>query len=261
MRGFLLSIKINRFNTALDSLKTGHRLNQRLFETYGSTYGTTRPACMDQAKSVNRGNQYSYTPAPDSRPVQRDATLGDFVLDQLVEAGKEMSNLHLQEFCDKHKDERDFRKDRDLLRPFQEAETMAKRMMKQGHYELSDELKLITIHVDKVYDAYRKSLVSRITASPEKKQGSRNVSEPPTTNSARQFAEGPPTFVTGNVRAIKASYAYASCSVTFAFAVAYHDLCMIKATASGDVPTTRLIAETMDIKSSFLRVLGRNCGG
>jgi len=218
---------------------------------------------MDQTDLVDQGNQYAYTPAPDSRPpIQRDNdTLGPFILDQLMEAGEEMRDMHLQELHDKYKDDRDFRKDRDLLRPFQDAQAMAERMMEQGNYEFSEELKLIATHVDEIYIAYKKSPVVRMSSALQRRnRGKPKVSESSTTEFARQFFEGPPTFVTGDVRAVKASCAYTKCTATFAFAVAHRDLCAIKATASGDVPTTRLIAETMDIRPSFLRVLGRSGG-
>lgn len=217
---------------------------------------------MVQVDSVDRGHRYSYTPPSDSRlPVTRNDSLGTFILDHLVEAGEEMRDTHLRKFQDMYRGDRDYRKDRDLMRPFQEAQIRAERMKDQGDSEAAEELKLVTTHVHEVYKAYGKFWVSyRSSESHKKTQDSFKNSESLTTQFARQFTESPPTFVIGDVRSIKASYAYTKFSAPFAFAVAYHDLCAIKATALGDVPTSRLIAETMDIRSSFLRVLDRNSG-
>lgn len=217
---------------------------------------------MAQVDSVDRGHQHSYTPLPDSRPpVTRDDALGTFILDQLVEAGEEMRNTHLRKFQDTYKEDRDYRNDRDLMRPFQEAQIRAERMKDQGDSEAAEELKVVTTHVHEVYKAYGKFWAAYLSSkSHQKNRDILKSSESQATEFARQFIESPPTFVFGDIRAIKASYAYTECSAPFAFAVAYHDLCAIKATALGDVPTSRLIAETMDIKSSFLRVLDRSSG-
>jgi hypothetical protein len=178
-------------------------------------------------------------------------------LDQLVAAGAEMRDTHLQSFENMHKKNRDYRRDQDLLRPFREAEIRAARME-----ETRKEFKLITAHVDDVHLEYQKFWAARISSAPHKENGdSGRVSDSPTTKLARRFAEEPATLITGDVRAIKASYAYTKYSTTFAFAVAFHDLCALKATSLGDVPTYRLIAETMDIRSSFLRVLDRSSSG
>jgi RNA-dependent RNA polymerase len=217
---------------------------------------------MTHVDSVDRGHQHFYTLPPDSRPpVKRDDGLDTFILERLEEAGEAMRTTHLRKFEDTYREDRDYRKDQDLMRPFQEAQIRAEQMKNQGNSQAAEELKLVTTHVHEVYEAYRKFwAVSLNSKSHKKSQDSLKSAESPTTEFARQFTEGPPTFIIGDVRAIKASYAYTKCSAPFAFTVAYHDLCAFKATALGDVPTSRLIAETMDIRSSFLRVLDRSSG-
>jgi hypothetical protein len=105
---------------------------------------------MIRSSPVNQGQQLSYNSARDAAlTVQRNNALGVFILDQLVAAGKEMSDTYLHDLEERYKSVRDSRKDRNLMRPFHEAEKLAGETD-----EARKDLKLITAHVDDVYDKY-----------------------------------------------------------------------------------------------------------
>jgi RNA-dependent RNA polymerase len=248
-----------RFNTCLDSPKTGHRLIHDIFLKDQAEYGRLRPSCMvpmDHAESAIQ----TYQSAP---PVERNKSLGTFILDSLVTAGHELRTRHLQAY-DRHFTSLDQRLDNDLMKPLISATERAKQMKEQKYPKFSEELAAVVAHVKDVQTLYqkfwatpRKPLKTRST-----KGSNRRELDTAAADIARQFVEGPPgcaTFLTPNLTAIKASLAY-SYSASFGFAMAYRDLCTIKAMASEHVPTARTFAETMSIAPSFLRVLGENSG-
>ena len=206
---------------------------------------------LDHADSAVKGYQSAV-------PVKRSESLGIFILDSLVTAGHELRKRHLQAY-DKHLLRLDERLDRDLKKPFEAAEARAKQMKNQKYSKFSDELDTVMAHVRDVQTIYQRFWAS---ATPQKrtKGSTRKELDAGASDVARRFAEGPPdchTFLTPNLGAIKASYAY-TLSPSFGFAMAYRDLCTIKAIASEHVPTARSFAETMSIAPSFLRGLGEN---
>jgi len=254
-----MSSKGCRFNTCLDSPKTGHRLENHIFLEDRAQYGHPRPSCMvtmDQVDSAGQGHQ-------STAPVERSKHLGTFVLDSLVAAGRELRIRHLQTY-DLLLAGLDGRPDHDLLKPFKDATTMANEMERQKCQKFRDELMSLKAHVDEVQKAYQKLWASprKPSSSRTKKGGNRKDIDAALADIARQFAEGPSNyhnFMTPNLAQIKASYAY-SLSATYGFSMAYRDLCTIKAVASQHIPIARSFAETMSIAPSFLRVLGENSG-
>ena len=243
----------------MDSPKTGHRLKKHIFQEDRAQYGRPRPSCMiplDQVDVIGQGYQ-------SSAPVERNTSLGPFVLDSLAMAGRELRIRHLQAY-DKLADGLDSRADQDLMRPFNEAQARAEEMKAQQFNKFSDELEIVKAHVREVRVDYQKfwgSSPRKASSSRTKKKGNHKEVDGAAADIARKFAEGPSnhTFVTQNLAAIKASYAY-SLSATFGFSMAYRDLCTIKAYSSQHVPTARSFAETMSIAPSFLRILGQNSG-
>jgi RNA-dependent RNA polymerase len=212
---------------------------------------------LDQADAA--GQQYQ-----SGVPVQRSPSLGTFILDSLDMAGRELKTRHLRAF-DNLKNHFDARVDHDLIQPFTEAETRANKLKEQNCHKFSDELEAVVAHVEEVRLIYNKFWALRDKLSNStKKGGNRKEVDAGLANIARIFAEGPAdfhTFMTPNLAAIKAAYAYQlSTNSAFGFSMAYRDLCTIKAIASQHIPTTRLFAEAMSIGSSFLRVLGENSG-
>jgi RNA-dependent RNA polymerase len=244
-----------RFNTCLDSPKTGHRLKDDIFLEDRAEYGRPRPSCMvvDRVESGIQTHQSTL-------PVKRNKSLGIFILDSLVTAGHELRTRHLQAY-DMHLTSLDHRPDDDLMGPFKAAKKRAEQMKKQNYLKFSEELDAVDVHVKHVQTLYQK-FWAKPSSSRATKGSSRRELDTAASDIARQFVEGPPgcaAFLTPDLTAIKASRAY-TLSASFGFAMAYRDLCTIKAMASEHVPTARTFAETMSIAPSFLRVLGENSG-
>jgi RNA-dependent RNA polymerase len=250
---------IYRFNTCLDSPKTGHRLKHNIFLEDQAKYGRSRPSCMvpvDHAESAIQTYQSTL-------PVERNKSLGTFILDSLVTAGHELRTRHLQAY-DRHLTSLDHRPDGDLMEPFKAAKKRAEQMKAQNYPKFSEELDAVDVHLKHIQTLYQKFWATprKPPSSRATRGSSRRELDAAASDIARQFVEGPPgcaAFLTPDLTAIKASRAYAL-SASFGFAMAYRDLCTIKAMASEHVPTARTFAETMSIAPSFLRVLGENSG-
>src|ERR1700734_4041997 len=106
-----------RFNTCLDSSKTGHRLKHDIFLDDQAKCGRPRPSCMgpiDHAECAIQTYQSAL-------PVERNKSLGTFILDSLVTAGHELRTRHLKAYDDRHLEHLDERRDRDLMKPFELA--------------------------------------------------------------------------------------------------------------------------------------------
>jgi hypothetical protein len=211
---------------------------------------------LDQIDSAGQGYQ-------SAAPVERSKSLGIFILDSLVTAGDDLRKRHLKAY-DQFLKRLDERPDHDLTKPFKDARAVAERMKKDHYPRFSSELEAVIAHVDEVRTRYQRHWATsdKTSSSRAKKGSNRKDLDAATADIARQFAEGPPdsnNFMTPNLAAIKASYAY-TLSMKFAFSMAYRDLCTIKAVASEHVPTARTFAEVMSIAPTFLRVLGENSG-
>jgi RNA-dependent RNA polymerase len=231
-----------RFTTCLDSAKSGLRLSREAFKEDQKQYGRPRASCMVALDKSRIDREYQTYGPP-----KRKQSLGTFILDNLVATGNELRDIHLRAYGGLKKNA-DWKPDRDLTKPFKEAEKRAKEIQRQGFSGFVDELEIIKAHVVKVREAYR-----TFWASPSKR-GEKKKKSP---DFACQFVEGPPEdsiLLTADVAAIKASYAY-YLSANFALTVAFRELCTIKAIASQHLPVTRSFAEAMSIGASFVRVL------
>jgi hypothetical protein len=230
------------FTTCLDSAKTGLELLETVFAVDQKQYGRPRPSCMTRIDK----SESPYQNSSNSVPFLRHKDLKKFILDSLVASGDKIETKHLAAYDDLLRNV-DQRPDRDLMRPFEEAEKKAKLIEGQGFGNFVRDLEIIKAHVEKARESCREYwALSKV----EKKQ------KPP--DFAHQFAEGPSgdlVYSTADVNAIKASYAY-TLGVPFALSVAFRDLCTIKAATSQQLPIAKFFAETMSIGSSFLRVLG-----
>jgi len=192
--------------------------------------------------------------------VKRNESLGIFILDALVAAGRELKDRKLAAY-DKFKANLDKRADPDLVTPFNDAQKKAKEW--NG---FSDDLAAIKAHVENVRELYQKHWATTSPSKPSgskgKRAGNRKDRDAGLADITRQFVEGPINcrgFNKHQVAAIKASYAYTR-SVAFGFSMAWIDLCAIKAEASKHVPTARSFSEAMSIGPSFVRVVGENRG-
>ena len=159
-------------------------------------------------------------------------------------------------------------RDPDLLRPYNTAADHALDVLDQTkNHVLTDELKVIRKHVEKAEQAWGRVVAQQRAkkeelVSPRKKRVKRQRSEPdPMVLVTQMYAEDlPPNSVIllQNIREIKASYAY-QLKASFGFAVAFRDLCMIKAHASkgGIAPIVRSFDEAKSIPASYTRAVTR----
>ena len=245
-----------RFTTCLDSRKTGHRVQREVFQKDSRRFGWPLPVCLHQ--SVDEEIQRD--------PIaKRGRTLAPFVLDALQDFSREVEKGVLT----KYKDLGDTpgmgsglrKQDEDLLKPYQRISEKFSKMeplhIDEFLRQARRELKMIEDHV---------KARQREWAEAFRPQGSHKEVPASTKRTAistlrQKFASGPDVphiSLISNVAAIRASYAYKQCkseSSTFAFAMAFEELCLIKAQESGGTTLDRDFAELMAIPKSTVRVL------
>ncbi|KAM5539861.1 hypothetical protein V8D89_006364, partial [Ganoderma adspersum] len=234
------------FNTVLDSRKTGHRVKEDVLKKDKRNFNKEIPPSLQARKGDNsqqRGNQ--------KLPFKRDRALGQFILDYLFDAGREMQAEQIK--CYDSLKPRFFGSDADLLRPWEKMKGPI-----GDSSPVAADLALIQAHVDahiKKWQAItgRKSS-NRATPSARGKAGARTAKSGQTQYDelARSYATGP-EFSPGsllalfaNIEELKASCAYAT-KPGFAWNVAFQALCHIKVAAQGSVAFTAEFADLMSI--------------
>lgn len=154
--------------------------------------------------------------------------------------------------------------DKELLAPYSEANDQATRLREQFKVTAyDDELSRIRKHVWAAFDLFRGASASARN-SPQKKgsKSGKPKQEDPMLAAARAYAGLVENIVfISNVEQVKASFAYAQ-SETFAFNVAFQELCHIKAMASagGHTPTLRMFDEAKTASASYFRALRASDG-
>jgi RNA-dependent RNA polymerase len=241
---FIASHNFVSGNVLLDANKTGLRLKQAVFQADKNKFGE-RPISMGGKSDRRPGN---------SNP---------FVLDDLREAGK----LYRDAFMTKFDRSLDgsllpaHMHDPDLIRPFEVAKQKSERL--QAEYpSLAEELNAIKEHVDTVYNKWyaitqnRKEEESAATTSTSKSKKAAAREPNPYDKIAADFHKFPQTELTCDVPEVAASYACKK-SESFAFSVAYQQLCTIKAKASpdGSVTLVRSFDLMKDIPGSGRRMI------
>ena len=201
------------------------------------------------------GDDSSETPRL-SRPPQ----LGTFVLDALLDHGKKIWQDYDETYRELRSRIPNAPRDHDILRPYEEAKTCFTTDPRSG------ELDILMKHVKKCRSDWAGlGSFARAPASPnakaqadaKQKQGSAVASI------KKEFATGPPpesipalySEPNGSrmVREIKASFAY-FLGEKFAFEVAFHDICALKASANGDAyPVHGKFRDIVTISSSVAR--------
>lgn len=170
----------------------------------------------------------------------RPARLGKFALDALLDHGKKLWG----EYNDKYKTLKSNTlsrpNDPDLLRPYEEAKSG---FTSPPH---SEQLEILLKHVKKCRSDWAR--LGQFAQSPASSNARARADEKQRRSSAvanikKEFATGPPpesmidlySQYRGStmVKEIKASFAY-SLGEKFAFEVAFHDLCSLKARANDD---------------------------
>lgn len=243
-----------RFTTCLDSKKTGHRVLESTFSQDSKRYGMGLPDCMRSDEERSEWNQSSH--------IRRGEALGPFVLDSLREFGMRLSGDFLSEYHQLNSQSgvsRFATADLDLLRPHQQiVEKLSKTESRRGVNsedfirEANRELRMIEDHVQ--------GLKSRWPSVFSGKK-SRSVQAREKAALRQSFVTGPDVphlSLLGDVPAIRASYAYKKCNpenANFAFAMAFEDLCNIKARESGGTTLGREFVELMTIPKTAVRTL------
>lgn len=225
----------------MDSSKTGHRLKPEVFEKDRAQFGTL--------KMVSN--------SPSSTPFLN-------ILSLLQEAGQKKGHQLFERYEAQRPEGPRQSRDPDLCKPYQLATDYALTAYDQSKIAaFTDEMSRIRTHVKEALKLFHEaSLQSQAKQdSPTKRsRGARKQKsdqEDPMLASARAYAEPVKDIVlTRDVEQVKASYAYRE-SPSFAFSVAFRELCHIKALASSDgiVPSIRIFDEGRTFSASFLRSL------
>ena len=220
-----------RFNTLLDSSKTGLRLKPGVFDKDRVKFGNPVPNFEESSKP--------------------------FILHALLRAGKNEGEKLLQEY-DEIGQGVD-RPDKDLKAPYNNCADFVNKAYENGFPIFSEQLGLVRKHVEKAQEAYKKACGKSKERSPQKKPKRRQDQKDPMVNASRMFAEEVEKVnLIPNIKEVKASYAY-HLAPKFAFAMAFQDLCLIKARASpsGIAPSTRSFDEAKTVSSKYLRAVAR----
>jgi len=188
-----------------------------------------------------------------------------FIFHSLHTAGQLTANDLMSQY-DQLAGVEELNRDPDLVQPYKTVSEHALKVFDETKNRvLTNEMDAIRAHVNKAEKAWGKVVAAQRSkkealATPRKKRVKR--SEPdPMVRVAQMYAEDlPPGEVIffQNIREIKASYAY-RLTPSFGFAVAFQDLCVIKAQASkgGIAPIVRSFDEAKSIPSAYTRALTR----
>lgn len=225
--------------TLLDASKTGHRL---------------RPGILDK----DRKAYSSWAQQPPNSESLPD------ILKQLKVAGEKKGEELLGQYREAGSKVDDYKyPDNDLAAPYKAAADHALKVYTvTKKRDFTDELALIRKHVDNAKKTYDTAISRKDRQpSPKSQKGLRIKSdqEDVTLKAAREYADPIKNILLiRNVEEVKASYAYIIKS-SFAFSVAFNELCLIKvrASAEGFAPSLRIFDEGKSFTPAFLRALPR----
>lgn len=238
---------LGRSNTCLDSGKTGLRVKEAVFKSDMRKYNKELPESL--AKEGDGSDE-----------CHRSSRLGKFVLDALLEHGKEIWRGHNDKYKSLRPKALGKPNDHELLRPYEEA------MAGFTSPPYSEQLKILKDHVQKCRRDWAglggssrspASPNARVRAEARQRQGSTVA------NIRKEFTAGPPPELIPDlyslprglrmVKDIKASFAY-SLGEKFGFEVAFHDLCALKAGANEEeYPISGRFRDVMVISPAVAR--------
>ncbi|KDR85760.1 hypothetical protein GALMADRAFT_53536 [Galerina marginata CBS 339.88] len=241
------------FATLLDSSKTGHRLKAGILASDLKRFG--KPSTQAIASSSSQDVRIALPTSKDILGLLKAAA---------TKKGDELISRHkAKELADLDDDT----KDMDLLRPYDRAIALGLQAYEQHKITaFTDELSIIRKHVDAAFSLfqaacgnYRSKKNQETPSKGGKSSRVKSDQEDLMLACAQAYAsplEG--IFLTHDLEQVKASYAYQLCrsSESFAFTVAFQELCHIKAVASGDLAATlRAFDEARSISRSHLKAL------
>lgn len=188
-----------------------------------------------------------------------------FILHSLEHAGTAAGHELLRKYDEVSGIRNHTATDPDLKAPYNLASSHALKVSQELKMNaFSDELGLIRKHVEAAYDAFRAACAKSEGPSPQKKQKKpRREKKDSMLAAAQLYAQDVPgVLLIRNIDEVKASYAYHLSSGTFAFNVAFRQICDIKAHADsrGVAPSTRPFDEAKALTAQFQRFLKRNDG-
>ena len=252
----------------MDSVKTGHRLKNGVFAEDSRAYDRPQALCMR-----TKEDEDSWQPkANNMLPLPRPSSLGRFILDRLLDVGKELKDQHLIEFG--RLDGKEAR-DQDALQPWKDASRNASQTLpadvldflddavrdrvltaQRDHQQRElDEIKQFVRSMKEEWSRAVQRPSSTKPSSPQKRSFRRQATvSGPLESLVKKFADGPGS------EEQRASLAY-ELNENFAFSVAFKTLCLIKARNAGIVPTASLFADAMTMQSSAIRMLATSRNG
>ncbi len=249
-----------RFTTCLDSRKTGLRVLENVFKQDSRKYAWSLPRCLRVDEEV--GESQNSVP-------KRGGALRPFILDELQNFGESVKDGFLAKY---EKPEGQlavdswFRSnDQHLLRPYQRILEKLSEMRSLPRVKVDDFLAEARRELGAVEEYVKAMKLEWPKACSMRKEPQRKGSKPSQNNGIdvlrRKFASGPDVphlALLCDVPEIRASYAYSLCptnNLHFAFAMAFEELCNMKARESGGTTIDREFTELMSIPKPAVRTL------
>lgn len=233
----------------LDSRKSGLVVKEDVFKQNEKDYNHNPPPCLAKNGKSSAGHR------------RRSLFLPPFILDELQAFGQTLYREHSNKYNKLETRGLDRIKDKDLLRPYEDALIVAGQIP-----QVEEDLKIIKKYVDDLEGDWLEVVHSdnqRNTSgeSTSKSKEARKIKNAKVARIAQALERTPAGIqILGyfhSVDAIKASYAY-SLRPKFAYSVAMRQLCDIKAHSKGSTAFTTTFAETMSIAPAAAKVLAKS---
>ena len=248
---------INRFNTILDSRKSGLRVKEEVYRADKLVYDKSRPKCLPSKVDTD-----SISTPYNQAILRRPAALPRFVLEVLQESGEGMRDKLLSGY-DALRENAGLRDaDPDLLLPYEQAATLSDHPVFGPHLAIVKEH--VRAHILQWQNAARQSKIG--SPSKTRRAKARSAARSSAISEKKRwkdlgqsFANGPqlppdsPLVLLGSIETIVASCAY-TMNARFAWSVAFQPLCKIKAARQGSIGMAGHFADSMSISSSAVRV-------
>ncbi|KAF8131526.1 RNA dependent RNA polymerase-domain-containing protein [Boletus edulis] len=245
------------FTTCLDASKTGLRVKSSVFDKDREQWGAKKSWYqwkLEQGKEKGKGVK--------SNPpnlLKREGSSEPFILDVLMMEGEKLREEALQKYRSLKAQSTD--QDQDLSRPWIVAKAKAAQARSQGILGFSENLEDIKAQVEKASEKYHRAVAISQGTGPKATSSSARLGDSHYDEAASVFAQSPPFrgfvfFSDEDVQTLKASFASTK-GLSFAFSVAFHDLCAIKARAAGNIALTHQFAQCITVPNIVARTLSQ----
>lgn len=235
----------------MDASKTGLRVKQPVFDQDRQQWGAKQPWYawkLEQGKSAKNTSQ---------KPLLKRQG-SPFILDVLVEEGENLRKEALHDY--RRLKGQSMEEDQDLSRPWIAAKARANQAKMNGIFGLTQNLEDIEAHVEEARRMYQRAVVISRASSAENSSSKDEYYD----KVASAFAKSPSFrsflfFSDDDVQILKASFASTK-SLTFAFSVAFRDLCAIKARATGNIAIIHQFAQCITVPNIVVRTFSQAQG-